>query len=134
MVWYLLRSDNTDPVILATDAKDEISIADAAYMIANAMEFQVSVDRVYQATTLRIPASVSADLLSRIAPVDSYKNNLKKQGEIVFDGSKADGQFQKTCSNAKLHAMRKDCRFTPMDAAIKDTIRWFVANYDTCRK
>jgi GDP-L-fucose synthase len=44
MVWYLLRSDKTDPVILATDPKDEISIADAAKMIASAMEFEVCVN------------------------------------------------------------------------------------------
>lgn len=95
MLWYLLESEKTDPVILATDAKDEISIADAARLVAEAMEFK---------------------------------------GDIVFDGTKADGQFQKTCSNARLRAQRPDFEFTPMLRAISETACWFTANYSTCRK
>jgi GDP-L-fucose synthase len=94
MLWYLLESEKTEPVILATDPEDEISIADAAKMVAEAMEFK---------------------------------------GEIVFDGTKADGQFQKTCSNAKLRAMRPDFKFTPVNQAIAETATWFSSNYDTCR-
>lgn len=95
MLWYLLDSDKTDPVIMATDPNDEISIADAARLIAEAMEFK---------------------------------------GDIVFDESRADGQYQKTCSNAKLHSMKRDVQFTPLAQAIKETVEWFTRNYDTCRK
>jgi GDP-L-fucose synthase len=95
MLWYLLESNKTEAVILATDSKDEISIADAAGLVAEAMDFK---------------------------------------GEIVFDSSKADGQFQKTCSNARLRASRPDFEFTPIRSAISDTARWFVDNYDSCRK
>jgi GDP-L-fucose synthase len=50
-------------------------------------------------------------------------------GEIVFDGTKADGQYQKTCSNARLRAMRPDFAFTPMSPAIKETVTWSLLNY-----
>jgi len=40
MLWYLLESDKTEPVILATDPEAEVTIADAAQMVADAMEFQ----------------------------------------------------------------------------------------------
>lgn len=96
MIWYLLESNKTEPVILATDPKDEVSIADAARLVAEAMEFK---------------------------------------GAIVFDTTKADGQFQKTCSNARLRSLKGDTyEFTPIADAIKETTRWFVENYETCRK
>jgi GDP-L-fucose synthase len=95
MLWYLQESDKIDTVILATDPKDEISIANAARLVAEAMGFK---------------------------------------GEIVFDGSKADGQFQKTCSNAALRAMLPDFKFTPVEQAITETAAWFSGNYATCRK
>jgi len=95
MLWYLLESDNTAPMILATDPEDEISIADAAHMVAQAMEFD---------------------------------------GRIVFEGTRADGQYQKTCSNAMLRSMMPDFEFTPTRQAIAQTVAWFVENYKACRK
>jgi GDP-L-fucose synthase len=95
MLWYLLESDKTEPVILATDPKDEISIADAAQVIAKAMLFE---------------------------------------GEVLFDDSKADGQLQKTCSNAKLRSLLPNFGFTHITKAIDETVAWFVSNYSTCRK
>jgi hypothetical protein len=37
------------------------------------------------------------------------------RGRVVFDTSKADGQFKKTASNAKLRSLYPDFRFTPME-------------------
>ncbi|XP_016393688.1 GDP-L-fucose synthase-like [Sinocyclocheilus rhinocerous] len=48
--------------------------------------------------------------------------------------SKADGQFKKTASNAKLRKYLPDFKFTPFRAAVKETCDWFVANYDAARK
>lgn len=36
------------------------------------------------------------------------------KGEIRYDTSKADGQFKKTASNAKLRKYRPDFKFTPI--------------------
>jgi hypothetical protein len=44
---------------------------------------------------------------------------VRFKGEIVFDGSKADGPLQKTCSNSRLRQIKLDCKFTPTGAAIK---------------
>lgn len=55
-------------------------------------------------------------------------------GEVVYDTSKSDGQFKKTASNAKLRKFLPDFKFTPLDVAIKETVDWFVENYDTARK
>jgi len=55
-------------------------------------------------------------------------------GEVIYDSSKADGQFKKTASNAKLIKLRPGFKFTPIKQAIKDTCDWFTANYETARK
>lgn len=53
---------------------------------------------------------------------------------LTFDTTKADGQFKKTASNAKLRKFLPEFKFTPIEQAIKETCDWFVANYETARK
>ena len=66
-VWVLRAYDAVEPIILSVGEEEEVSIRDAALMVAEAMGFE---------------------------------------GRIVFDDSKADGQFKKTASNAKLCGAR----------------------------
>jgi GDP-L-fucose synthase len=68
------------------------------------------------------------DVVHMIAEAMDFK------GEIVFDTSKADGQFKKTASNKKLRTYLPDFQFTDMKQAIRHSVEWFVANYDTLRK
>ncbi|KNC47914.1 GDP-L-fucose synthase [Thecamonas trahens ATCC 50062] len=56
------------------------------------------------------------------------------EGNVVQDTTKADGQFKKTASNAKLCALNPDFEFTPFEQAIQESVDWFVANYETARK
>ena len=56
------------------------------------------------------------------------------QGKVVFDTSKADGQFQKTAANHKLRKHLPDYQFTSIEEGIQQAVDWFVANYETCRK
>lgn len=71
--------------------------------------------------------------------------SIKEAAELVLKASgyagelrqltdKADGQFKKTASNAKLRTYLPDFRFTPIESAIKETVQWFKDNYDTARK
>ncbi|XP_023939616.1 GDP-L-fucose synthase [Bicyclus anynana] len=55
-------------------------------------------------------------------------------GEIVFDTSKADGQYKKTASNSKLRALHKDFEFTPFDEAMRATVAWYKENRAVARK
>ncbi len=50
-----------------------------------------------------------------------------------FDTTKADGQFKKTASNAKLRKYLPGFQFTNIDDAIAETVRWFKANYSSAR-
>ncbi|XP_054645277.1 GDP-L-fucose synthase-like [Dunckerocampus dactyliophorus] len=65
---------------------------------------------------------------------DAVVHALDFKGEVVYDTSKADGQFKKTANNAKLRSYLPDFGFTPFQQALKETCDWFVANYDTARK
>jgi GDP-L-fucose synthase len=56
------------------------------------------------------------------------------EGDIVFDSTKADGQFKKTANNAKLISRLPDFQFTPMREGVQKAVDWFVQNYDTARK
>ncbi|KAG7309559.1 hypothetical protein JYU34_004012 [Plutella xylostella] len=55
------------------------------------------------------------------------------QGTIVYDTSKADGQYKKTASNAKLRSLYNDFKFTPLEQAIQETVDWFKSNKDKAR-
>lgn len=56
------------------------------------------------------------------------------KGEIIFDTTKADGQFKKTASNKKLRSLRPDYKFTAIQDGIQKSVDWFVANYESARK
>lgn len=51
-----------------------------------------------------------------------------------FDTSKADGQFKKTASNAKLRTHLPDYRFTTIEEGLTKTCKWFKENYAAARK
>jgi GDP-L-fucose synthase len=56
------------------------------------------------------------------------------QGKIEFDTTKADGQYKKTASNAKLRNLLPEFQFTPFCDAITSTVDWYLKNYENARK
>ncbi|KAI7848305.1 hypothetical protein BDC45DRAFT_523740 [Circinella umbellata] len=65
---------------------------------------------------------------------DAIVKAVDFQGDYSFDTSRADGQYKKTASNEKLMKYLPDFEFTPFDQAVKESVEWFVENYETCRK
>ena len=94
-VWVMREYQEIEPIILATDEADEVSIKDVAMMVLDASEFK---------------------------------------GEVKFLTDKADGQFKKTASNAKLRKYLPDFKFVPTKQAIQETVKWFEDNYEKARK
>ena len=94
-VWVMREYEEIDPIILATDEADEVSIKDVAMMVLEACDFK---------------------------------------GEVKFLTDKADGQFKKTASNAKLRKYLPEYQFVPTREAIRETVQWFTDNYETARK
>ena len=69
-----------------------------------------------------------ADIARNIAKAFNFTGNL------VFDTEKADGQFKKTASNAKLRKLHPSYKFTSIEEGLEKTVKWFEENFETCRK
>lgn len=124
IVWTLHEYSEPDPIILSVGEEDEVSIGDVARAVAAAMNFEV-----------RDGAEISAKSAERIASAEMHGVWLVyAQGNIVFDTSKADGQFKKTASNSKLRRYRPDFVFKTIEEGIRESVEWFCANYETARK
>ena len=52
------------------------------------------------------------------------------EGEYTFDTARADGQYRKPASNAKLLRLIGGFEFTPFEEALKASVDWFVQNYE----
>lgn len=83
------------------------------------------------------PITLSVDEASEVAIKDvalSVAKAMKFEGEVVFDTTKADGQFKKTACNKKLRSHLPDYKFTSMDDGIQKSVDWFLENYESIRK
>ena len=83
------------------------------------------------------PITLSVDEKEEVSIKDvalAVAKAMKFEGEVIFDTSKADGQFKKTACNKKLRKHRPDYKFTTMEDGIQKSVDWFIENYDTCRK
>ncbi|XP_014246545.1 GDP-L-fucose synthase [Cimex lectularius] len=63
----------------------------------------------------------------------SIANAFGFKGEIIFDTTKADGQYKKTASNKKVQKLWPDFKFTPFSVAISETVEWFKTHQDVAR-
>lgn len=83
------------------------------------------------------PIILSVDEKDEISIKDAAEMIVKAMNfeyGLEYDTTRADGQYKKTASNAKLRKLWPAFKFTPMDEAIKESCDWFVKNYETARK
>jgi GDP-L-fucose synthase len=66
--------------------------------------------------------------------VDLLVKEFNFKGKVTFDSSKPDGQFRKPSDNSKLKSYLPDFQFTPIEEGIKETVNWFITNYENARK
>ena len=66
--------------------------------------------------------------------VDLIVKHMSFNGEVIWESDKPDGQFRKPSDNSKLLSYLPDFKFTSLDDGLKETIDWFVGNYENCRK
>lgn len=55
-------------------------------------------------------------------------------GEIIYDSTKPDGQFRKPSDNSKIKKYLPEFKFTPLYDGLKETINYFIVNYESIRK
>lgn len=66
--------------------------------------------------------------------VESIAAALEFKGDIIYDDTKPEGQYRKPSDNTPLKNLFPDFKFTDLDAGIKKTVDWFVANWPNVRK
>lgn len=55
-------------------------------------------------------------------------------GEVIYDSNFSEGQYKKTVDDSELLAYIPDFKFTSLNVAVKETIDYFIENYETIRK
>lgn len=83
------------------------------------------------------PVILSVDEAAEVSIADvarSIAHAFNFRGKIAFDTSKADGQFKKTASNKKLRSLLPNFQFTDFNAAIQETVQWYIDNQSDVRK
>lgn len=83
------------------------------------------------------PIILSVDESAEVSIAELAKSIAKAfdfKGKLIFDTTKADGQFKKTASNGKLRQHLPNFKFTDFDVAIKESVDWFRNNQEIARK
>jgi GDP-L-fucose synthase len=66
--------------------------------------------------------------------VDILVQEFNFKGKVVFDDTKPDGQFRKPSDNSKIKQYLPNFEFTPIETGIRETVKWFIDNYENARK
>jgi GDP-L-fucose synthase len=66
--------------------------------------------------------------------VDILVQEFNFKGKVIFDTTKPDGQLRKPSDNSKLKSYLPNFEFTPIETGIKETVNWFINNYENTRK
>ena len=117
IVWVTRNYDSVEPIILSGQGHTATSNEPIDFCIW------------FHIFTVDESAEISiADVAQSIADAFKFK------GQISFDVSKADGQYKKTASNAKLRKLLPDFQFTDFKSAIQETVSWYIDNNERARK
>ena len=124
---YLAQRDNTDFVVWGSGKplREFISSKDVAKLTEWVLENYNESEPIILSTSQEISISNLVDLLVK-------EFNFK--GKVIFDTSKPDGQFRKPSDNSKIKNYLPDFQFTPIEEGLRDTVKWFINNYEKIRK
>ena len=124
---YLAKKNNTDFTVWGSGnpLREFIYSKDIAKIAEWALENYYDFD----------PLIVSGDEEISIKDlVDILVNEFKFKGKVIFDETKPDGQHRKPSDNHKIKELLPDFEYTPFEEGIKETVNWFIENYENARK
>lgn len=127
--FYKAKRDGTDMVVMGTGTplRQFVYSEDLADLMIWTLREYHETEPIILSVSEAAEVSI-ADVVKMIAEAMEFKGNL------VFDSTKADGQFKKTANNAKLMKYLPEYKFLDMKEGIKRSVDWFVKNYDAARK
>jgi GDP-L-fucose synthase len=124
---YLAKQKNEDFRIWGTGKplREFIHSCDISKLTYWALENYTEKEPIIFSNSNEVSIGYVAEL---IAEQFDYKDR------IIFESDKPDGQFRKPSDNSKLKKYLPDFEFTPINTGIKDTVNWFIENYEKARK
>lgn len=124
---YLAKLNNTDLVIWGSGEplREFIYNKDVAKLTEWVLKEYNESEPIILSNSIEISIK---DIVIMIA------KEMEFSGNIIFDTTKPDGQFRKPSDNSKLKKYLPDFEFTSIEVGLKETIKWFVENYETIRK
>ena len=124
---YVSQRDNTDFVVWGsgTPLREFIYSKDIAKLSEWALDNYNEPEPIIFSNSNEISIKDLVDLLV---------NEFNFKGKVIFDKTKPDGQFRKPSDNSKLKSYLPNFEFTPIEQGLKETITWFIKNYENSRK
>ena len=125
---YIAKKENKPFKVLGTGKplRQFIYSKDLAELIIWVLEKYDNKDSIILSVNEDDEVSIN-DVVKEISKYFNYSN-------IKYDTSFSDGQYKKTAANSKLRQLYRNYNFTKIDDGIKNTVKWFIKNYDNCRK
>ena len=126
---YLAKQEQKDFVVRGTGKplRQFIYSSDLARLLLWVMEEYEEKESIILSVSEKDEISIK-DIAFEIAKCFHYEKYL------VFNESYSDGQFKKTADNSKLLSYLPDFKFLSIKEGISNSVKWFVNNYETCRK
>jgi GDP-L-fucose synthase len=124
---YTAQRDNTDFVVWGSgkSRREFIFSKDLAKMVEFVSDNYTESSPIILSTSEEISISDVVDVLVELF-------NFK--GNVIFDTSKPEGQYRRPSDNSKIKSYMPDFKFTPFEAAMKETVEWFIENHEIARK
>ena len=125
-----LAKKKEEPFIVAGTGKplrQFIYSEDLANLIMWALEKYQELDPIILSVSENQETSIGY-IAECIAKEFNYEHNM------IFDTNKPDGQYKKTANNSKLMKLIGNFNFIPIEDGISKSTKWFIENYDSCRK
>lgn len=124
---YIAQRDNTDFVVWGSGSplREFIYSKDVAKLSEWALDNYNDPEPIIFSNSNEISIKDLVDLLV---------NEFSFKGKVIFDKTKPDGQFRKPSDNSKLKSYLPNFEFTPFESGMRQTINWFIENFDNARK
>jgi GDP-L-fucose synthase len=124
---YLAKKNNTDFTVWGSGnpLREFIYSKDVAKLSEWALDNYNESEPIIFSNSIEISIKDLVDLLVK---------EFKFKGKVIFDKTKPDGQFRKPSDNSKLKSYLPNFEFTPIEEGIKETVKWFIENYENARK
>lgn len=124
---YLAQRDNTDFVVWGTgkSKREFIFSKDLAKMVECVLTDYNETVPIILSTSDEISIRDVVNVL-----IDTF--NFK--GNVVFDTTKPEGQYRRPSDNSNIMSYLPNFKFTPFEDAIKESVEWFISNYESARK